>query len=133
MEQTSVKFFNRNWYTLIQENAFENVVCKMEAILSPIQCVKLIHLLAIGRRGYDYVIFKYILVIDILSISYELAIRWMHAAGPFAWKVNINWFSQCLGVNREQASTWTNVDKVVRCHLASPMGIESMNHNIYRE
>ena len=31
---------NRNIYFFIQENAFENVVWKMEAILSPPQCVK---------------------------------------------------------------------------------------------
>ena len=31
---------NRNWYISIQENAFENVVCEMSAILSRPQCVK---------------------------------------------------------------------------------------------
>ena len=37
-EQTSVKYF-RNLYTVIQENAFENVVWKMAAVLSRPQCV----------------------------------------------------------------------------------------------
>ena len=31
---------NRNWCIFIQENAFENVVCEMSAILSRPQCVK---------------------------------------------------------------------------------------------
>ena len=30
----------RNWYIFIQENAFENVVRKLAAILSPPQCIK---------------------------------------------------------------------------------------------
>ena len=34
------EFFYRNSYIFIQENAFENVVCKMAAILSRPQCVK---------------------------------------------------------------------------------------------
>ena len=54
----SSEFLNQNWYVLIQENAFENVVCKMAAILSRLQCVKLILSLAIGSRGYECVIFK---------------------------------------------------------------------------
>ena len=31
--------FNQNWYIFIQENAFENIVWKMSAILSQPQCV----------------------------------------------------------------------------------------------
>ena len=34
------EIFNQNWYIFIQENAFENIVWKMAAILSRPQCIK---------------------------------------------------------------------------------------------
>ena len=42
--------FDQNSYIFIQENAFENVVCEMAAILSLPQCVKYINALA----GIEY-------------------------------------------------------------------------------
>ena len=43
--------FNRNLYIFVQENAFENVVWKMAAILSRPQCVKTFSALRTGSNG----------------------------------------------------------------------------------
>ena len=43
---------NRNSYIFIQENAFENVICEMTAILSQPQCVKLDQVIT----ALDYII-----------------------------------------------------------------------------
>ena len=40
----------RNSYIFIQENAFENIVCEMAAILSRPQCVKLVPIMAIANQ-----------------------------------------------------------------------------------
>ena len=70
--------WNINWnsYIFIQENAFENVVCKMACILSRPQWV---NSLAPGRFQFNFrwEIFKLTLVNGGWGISYEIALRWM--------------------------------------------------------
>ena len=52
LTNTSQWNLNRNSYIFIQENAFENVICEMAAILSQPQCVKLDQLIT----ALDYII-----------------------------------------------------------------------------
>ena len=76
-EQTSVKYWNS--YIFLQEKVFENIICKMSAILSQPQCVKMLDLL---YKQDPY------LVINI------------HAQGPYCtwWRHQMETFSTLLAI-----------------------------------
>ena len=63
------------------------------------------------------VIFKLILEVDILSISWEIAFVQM-LQNPLM--MSQHWFREWLGAVRQQAITWANVDPYMCQHMASP-------------
>ena len=83
---------NRNWYIFIQENAFENVVCKVPGILSRPQCVNncLIHhtmicrkqliVLTVSRFFINLVIHHFTSFITIKDYRFRTlqSLRWRH-------------------------------------------------------
>ena len=81
--------------------------------------------LAAGRCGSDVqlAIFNVISRIDILSISFEIALRWMphYLTGDLLTLVQV-------GAIRQQAITWAIVDPDLCCHIALhwPQSINSV-------
>ena len=71
-----------------------------------------------GRCGCSIKAIIFILAswIDTLCISCDISISWMPQTLLMACQ---HWFRWWLGVNGQQAITWTNVDQVLWCHMAS--------------
>ena len=115
---------NRNLYIFIQENAFENVVWKMVAILSRPQCVKnecmfsmIFNSLATGRHG-SY------LKGEIFKLSGKSVL--LQVMGRCCLSANHN-LSQCwsrtmppYGITRPQVQVWyfiSNIDICPQIHV----------------
>ena len=78
-----------------------------------------VNLLAPWRSEFNlrWVIFKLSLVINGLAISGEIALKWMsQELTDDVWTLVQEW----LGVVRQQAITWANVDPDLCHHTASP-------------
>ena len=123
---------NRNSYIFIHENAFENVVWKMAAILSRPQSVNFlcftiisnpwvfyceymgheVNSLALGRfeRNFRWIIFKLILMMDSSDISCKNVLSRL--------SLDLTNDKSTL-LLRHRAITWAIVDPVLRCHMAS--------------
>ena len=72
-------------------------------------------------------IFKLISSIDILSISCEIALRWM-PEDCTALMTSHRWFRFWLGTVRQQAITSTNIDQVLWRHMTS-ISLNGLNCN----
>ena len=75
--------FNRNWNIFIQENALENVVCKMSSILSQPQCVNTLMAEQNDPILFEYICLKLILWLDLFSLKFF----------PFDMQYN---FTECI-------------------------------------
>ena len=122
-------FFYRNWYIFIQENAFENDICKKVAILSRPQCVKWSLQFPIKQQQdvYDYAIWnnKYIfrrlvmiyMLVQCNDFEMNKALNTLHT-----YQQLLYWFAivECLGVSyylREVGDTINNCLLCIRCFI----------------
>ena len=111
-----------NSKNFFQENAFENILCKMTAILSWPPCG---NSFTLGNMVMILKLNPHIIWIKFMSNSCEIDLSWM--AQNTLMKCQ-HWFRRWLGAVRQQAITWANVDPDPGLHgVTRPQWVNGCN------